>query len=688
MPTHTWTLLTTADVLTATAGDDDIFNCIATTLTAGDTLDGGDGLNRLNLQNGGIFDLSAITLTRVPTVAADSPSTIKIALNQLGGATGITAITGVGTGNTLTTTGIAFDVHSVTISGIQTLAATTAGSTVTVDTAQLKTGTVGGSITAITATGANNALVSAGTTFDVHSVTLSNVQTMSGTTAGTSFVLAQSQVAGAGASITKINATGTGNSIKTADTALTLAGVTVTNVQTLETTGASALITLDNTLLTASGGSIVAIKADNGTSNSLVSTTGALDLRGIALTNVQKLSTTVAGTFTVDGTQLATNGGSVTTITGVGTNNVLRANGTKFDLTGITVDTSITTIQALGTAGVAIKDTSAAHTIVGTTGADTITGGGGADKLTGGGGADSFVDTAANLGVSTITDLDTDDTITITDVPLTGVYVNFSAGTLTVKSNGVTKAAIALTGNFSNNFSVVSSGSGVNLKYLGPLDLTKATSGTAPYTITDGKKNPLIGTYGDDTFVGNPNTPDTVLENGTLLIQNLIVRNANDNTISVTGPNGNDRLAYIDRIRFDDGVLILNPDPKAAAIAGIYQVAYDRLPDEAGLNAQIKAANANVSLLQLATNFLNSKEAAALALPSLTNTAFVTMLYDNSFGRAPDAGGLQVQLNALAQGVSRAQLLLNFATSAEELAIIGAPLKGAVFAGFADPTLG
>ncbi|MDB5366546.1 MAG: hypothetical protein JWM77_2473 [Rhodospirillales bacterium] len=687
MPTTTWTLTTGTDTFVGDATDD-IFNSTVTALTAGDSLDGATGTNRLNLQNGGLFDLSQITITRVQTVAADSPSTIKVALSQLGGASGITTITGVGTGNTLTAAGTGFDVHSLTINGIQTLGAATAGSTVTIDTAQLKVGTVGGSVTTIAATGAGNTLASASTTFDLHSVTLTNVQTLSDTTAGTSFVLNQSQVSGFGGSLTKISGTGTGNAIKTADIAFALTGVTVNNVQTLEATGASALFTLDNTQLVAGGGSMATIKADNGVTNGLATTGSALDLTGVTLTNIQTLGSSVAATFTVDGKQLVAGGGSVTAIGGFGTGNVIQSASTKFDLTGVATDATIATIKTTSTAGATITDNSAAHTIIGGTGADILTGAGGTDVFTGGGGADKFSDTAAHLNGTTITDLGTDDTISLTDVPLAGVYVNFSGSTLTVKSNGVVKAAITLNNSFSNNFSVTAGGAGIDLQYGGPLDPTKATSGTAPYTITDGKKNPLVGTYGDDVFVGSPSTSDTVLENGTLLIQNSIVRNASDNTITVTGPDGTDRLAYIDRIRFDDGVLILNPDAKAASIAGIYQVGYSRLPDEAGLNAQVKAATGGVSLLQLATNFLNSKEASALALPSLSDSAFVTMLYTNAFGRAPDSGGMQVQLNALSHGISRAQLLLNFATSAEELALIGAPLKGAVFAAYPDLTLG
>jgi hypothetical protein len=438
----------------------------------------------------------------------------------------------------------------------------------------------------------------------------------------------------------------------------------------------------------AGGGSIATIKADNGTTNTLTTTGSVLDLTGVTLTNVQTLSSSVAATVTVDGKQLVAGGGSVTAINGFGTGNVLQSASTKFDLTGVTTDATIATIKTTSTAGATIVDNGAVHTILGGAGADTMTGGGGADIFTGGGGADKFSDTAAHLSGTTITDLGTDDTINLTDIALTGVYVNFSGSTLTVKSNGVVKATITLNNSFSNNFTVKSDGAGIDLQYGGPLDPTKATSGTAAYTITDGKKNPLIGTFGDDVFVGGPSTNDTVLLNGTLLVQNSIVRNTTDNTLTVTGPDGTDRLAYVDRIRFDDGVLLVNPDAKAASIAGIYHVAYNRLPDEAGLNAQVKAANTGATLLQLATNFLNSKEAAALALPSLSDTAFATMLDSNAFARTPDAAGLQVQVNALSHGLSRAQLLLNFATSAEELTLIGATLKGSVFAAFPDLTLG
>ena len=50
---------------------------------------------------------------------------------------------------------------------------------------------------------------------------------------------------------------------------------------------------------------------------------------------------------------------------------------------------------------------------------------------------------------------------------------------------------------------------------------------------------------------------------------------------------------------------------------------------------------------------------------NLSNTQYATALYSNVLGRAPDAAGLAVQVGALDGGLSRSQLLLNFADSAE-----------------------
>lgn len=629
------------------------------------------------------LDVRALTLTNIQMLQSDTAgATFTVKNSQLGAP--IVAINGTGTGNTLATAETALKIAGVTLHNIQTLKGTLAGTTFTVGAANLVDG--GGDLTAITGTGANNVLATTDTKFDVHSLALTNVQSLSDATAGATFTVTKAQLGGSG--LTKIVATGVGNTLllDSASTTFSTAGLTLTNIQTLEAAANNAAITVDAAQLsTTTGGSLKTIKIDGGTTGTLTVTGKSVDVRGLTLTNVVSIGSDVGATYSVDTTQLVGGGGGLKAIVTNGTDNTLQSAGALFDLTGLATN-GITTVKTTVTTGVTIKDNGDAHAIVGGTGKDILSGNGGADKFTGGGGADIFRDTSANLNGTSITDLASDDVINITNMSATGAQANFASGTLTVK-NGSTSVAIALTGAYDSNFKITSDGlTGINIQYAGA---GVATNGTKVRLTADTSKAVLVGTYGNDTFTGGTGTTDTVLENGTTIAGSTIFRDI-DGTIVISGGNGVDRVTgAMERLRFDDGVLILNPTSAQVSIAGIYHVAYNRSPDEAGLNFQANAlaTTKNLSLLSIATNFLNSKEAVALTLPSLTDAQYINLLYQNSFGRAPDAGGFAVQLDALAHGITRAQLLLNFATSAEEVAVVGGPLQNAIQSAYPDPSL-
>ncbi len=629
------------------------------------------------------LDVHGVTLTNIQTLQGDTAGTTFTVKNTQLGAP-ITQITGVGLGNTLTTADTALKTAGVVLHNIQALAGTVTGTTFTVSATNLIDS--GGAIDTITGVGTNT-LTTTDTNFDVHSLTLTNVQTLTGATAGTNFKVGATELANNGGAVTKIVGTGTGNALLSdgATATFSVAGVTLSNVQTLEGTGINTGLTVDLAQLATGTGSLKTIKIDNGTTGELFVTGKNADVHGLTLTNVVTLGSTTAGTtFTVDGTQLVAGGGTLKSIDVTGTGNVLQSAAATFDLTGLMTPTGLSTIKSTVGTGVTIKDNASAHTIVGGSGKDVLIGNGGADIFTGGGGADTFRDVSANLAGTTITDLSNDDTINLTDMAVTGARVAYDSGVLTIK-NASTTVAITLTGTLSNNFKLVSDGaSGVNVQYAG---VGTPTSGTALHLTGDATKAPLVGTYGNDVFTGGTGATDTVLENGTKLANSTVARMA-DGSITIVGGNGTDSVVgAVERIRFDDAVLILNPTSGASSIAGIYHVAYNRAPDEAGLNAQLTAVSKGLTLLQVATNFLNSKEAVSLTLPSLTDSQYITLLYQDSFGRAPDAGGFAVQLDALAHGITRSQLLLNFATSAEELTVVGGPINNAVYCMYADPSL-
>ncbi len=100
----------------------------------------------------------------------------------------------------------------------------------------------------------------------------------------------------------------------------------------------------------------------------------------------------------------------------------------------------------------------------------------------------------------------------------------------------------------------------------------------------------------------------------------------------------------------------------------LYQASFDRIPDYAGFEYWAGQADARLlSALQLADIFMAAPEFAAKFGANPSNDAYVTELYTNVLGRTPDAAGLaywEAQANA---GTPRDQLLVAFATSAENL---------------------
>lgn len=92
-------------------------------------------------------------------------------------------------------------------------------------------------------------------------------------------------------------------------------------------------------------------------------------------------------------------------------------------------------------------------------------------------------------------------------------------------------------------------------------------------------------------------------------------------------------------------------------ITQLYVGYYNRAPDPEGLNYWVGRVNAGVSLADIADSFAASPEAIAtypfLALPNVASAeGFLTQVYANLFGRAPDADGLAYYANKLATGAT------------------------------------
>ncbi|MEM7498205.1 MAG: DUF4214 domain-containing protein [Pseudomonadota bacterium] len=103
-------------------------------------------------------------------------------------------------------------------------------------------------------------------------------------------------------------------------------------------------------------------------------------------------------------------------------------------------------------------------------------------------------------------------------------------------------------------------------------------------------------------------------------------------------------------------------------VAFLYGAAFDRMPDENGVNFWIDRLDfGDRSYVEIAEQFTIAEEFIQLygPLADVTNAAYVTLLYENTLDRISDGGGFDFWVARLDQGLSRAELLIRFAESDE-----------------------
>jgi serralysin len=123
----------------------------------------------------------------------------------------------------------------------------------------------------------------------------------------------------------------------------------------------------------------------------------------------------------------------------------------------------------------------------------------------------------------------------------------------------------------------------------------------------------------------------------------------------------------IEYYKFTDGTLTANNTGTAAQVYRLYGAALGRTPDKSGLKNWVSTIEAGaMTLKQAVSGFTNSTEFLN-RYGSPDNTTFVTLLYKNVLGRTPDAAGLTNWTNALAAGMSRADAVLGFSESVEDM---------------------
>ncbi|MCV6587844.1 MAG: DUF4214 domain-containing protein [Marinobacterium sp.] len=106
----------------------------------------------------------------------------------------------------------------------------------------------------------------------------------------------------------------------------------------------------------------------------------------------------------------------------------------------------------------------------------------------------------------------------------------------------------------------------------------------------------------------------------------------------------------------------------AQMIGRLYQAAFNRVPDEGGLNNWIDMWEKGWTTEKIASAFIASEEFSLRYGADTSDADYVQALYVNALGREPDQAGYNAWLYNLQNGgVSRETMLLGFSDSAENV---------------------
>jgi hypothetical protein len=147
------------------------------------------------------------------------------------------------------------------------------------------------------------------------------------------------------------------------------------------------------------------------------------------------------------------------------------------------------------------------------------------------------------------------------------------------------------------------------------------------------------------------------------------------------GAGGHDSLMNVERIQFSDAWLALDVDGVAGEAFRLYQAAFDRPAEAAGLGYWIWRMEGGTSLTDVANEFTKQPEFYSLYGSNSTDSEFVGHLYNNVLHRPAEGAGFDYWMNVLAtHGATRAQVLSFFSESPENQAqVVGSIQDGMAF---------
>lgn len=191
--------------------------------------------------------------------------------------------------------------------------------------------------------------------------------------------------------------------------------------------------------------------------------------------------------------------------------------------------------------------------------------------------------------------------------------------------------------------------------------------------ITIGAGDTVVAGAGNDTIIAGTGDSTVVGGTGNAIVQmagndsDYVVTVVNGHAVVTNGTTGvTTDISNIQYVQLDDGdALVFAHNTVEAAVTTLYETAFGRTADANGLQFWFDAAANGMSLKDIANAFTQSDEFKTESPADID--AFVSNLYQNTFGRAADTAGLEYWTNILEDGAAtRADLIEQFSSIAAQ----------------------
>jgi len=179
--------------------------------------------------------------------------------------------------------------------------------------------------------------------------------------------------------------------------------------------------------------------------------------------------------------------------------------------------------------------------------------------------------------------------------------------------------------------------------------------------------------YAGDTYTGGLGI-NTVTYSGSSTTFTLKPNGSNFTVSDLANAKGADTLTNIQRLQFSDTNIALDiaSNQTAGSVYMLYQATFNRTPDAGGLGYWIAQVDKGANIItSVGASFVASPEFVAKYGSNPTNVSYIDNLYQNVLHRAGDSGGITYWNQQLNSGAAtKAFVLEQFATLAEGAALV------------------